>query len=121
MTDIRLSEVVVDRDRFRVGPIDLEIRSGSATVLLGPSGAGKTSLLRGIAGFLPLRQGAVRVDGTAVERSPPERRGFGFVPPGLGLFPTGGYAERELSPRPAGDAGCACAGPAVDRALRVSP
>ncbi|HUZ79393.1 MAG TPA: ABC transporter ATP-binding protein [Thermoplasmata archaeon] len=87
MTDIRLSEVVVDRDRFRVGPIDLEIRSGSATVLLGPSGAGKTSLLRGIAGFLPLRQGAVRVDGVAVERSPPERRGFGFVPPGLGLFP----------------------------------
>ncbi|NNN17792.1 MAG: ABC transporter ATP-binding protein [Thermoplasmata archaeon] len=87
MTDVRLSEVVVDRDRFRVGPIDLEIRAGSATVLLGPSGAGKTSLLRGIAGFLPLRRGVVRVDGRSVERAPPERRGFGFVPPGLGLFP----------------------------------
>ncbi|MFZ0699957.1 MAG: ABC transporter ATP-binding protein [Thermoplasmata archaeon] len=87
LTDVILSNVVVDRDRFRIGPIDLELRSGSATVLLGPSGAGKTSLLRGIAGFLPLRRGTVRVDGAAVERSPPERRGFGFVPPGLGLLP----------------------------------
>lgn len=87
VTDVRLSGVVVDRDRFRIGPVDLELRSSSATVLLGPSGAGKTSLLRGIAGFLPLQGGSVQVDGNAVERSPPERRGFGFVPPGLGLLP----------------------------------
>jgi len=87
LSDVTLSEVVVDRERFRIGPVDLTIRSGSATVLLGPSGAGKTSLLRGIAGFLPLQRGTVRVDGTSVERAPPERRGFGFVPPGLGLLP----------------------------------
>ncbi len=87
MNDVTLSDVVVDRERFRIGPVDLTIRSGSATVLLGPSGAGKTSLLRGLAGFLPLQRGTVRVDGTAVEHAPPERRGFGFVPPGLGLLP----------------------------------
>lgn len=86
MTDLALSGVVVERGPFRIGPVDLEIRSGSATVLLGPSGAGKTSLLRGIAGFLPLRHGSVSVDGRSVDRAPPERRGFGFVPPGLGLL-----------------------------------
>lgn len=87
LTDVTLTGVRVDRESFRVGPVDLEIRSGSATVLLGPSGAGKTTLLRGIAGFLPLRQGTVRVDGASVDGFPPERRGFGFVPPGLGLLP----------------------------------
>jgi ABC-type Fe3+/spermidine/putrescine transport system ATPase subunit len=29
----------------------------------------------------------VRLDGAPVDRRPPERRGFGFVPPNLGLFP----------------------------------
>ena len=75
------------RGTFRLGPVRFRVPDGSATVLLGPSGAGKTTLLRAIAGFLPLVGGRVRVDGTSVEALPVERRGFGFVPPNLGLFP----------------------------------
>lgn len=77
------------RGPFRLGPIGFHVPEGAATVLLGPSGAGKTTLLRALAGFLPLDGGSVRVDGEAVEALPPERRGFGFVPPTLGLFPHG--------------------------------
>ena len=89
---VLLSTLVVDeleavRGTFRLGPVGFRVPEGSATVLLGPSGAGKTTLLRAIAGFLPLAGGRVRVNGTPVEALPPERRGFGFVPPNLGLFP----------------------------------
>jgi molybdate transport system ATP-binding protein len=75
------------RGSFRLGPAAVTVPAGTATVVLGPSGAGKTTLLRAIAGFLPLASGSVRLDGTAVEQEPPERRRFGFVPPNLGLFP----------------------------------
>ena len=83
---LELSRVVVDRGEFRLGPVGLRVPDGTATVLLGPSGAGKTTLLRAIAGFLPLSGGTIGVDGARVDSLPPERRGFGFVPPDLGLF-----------------------------------
>ncbi len=87
MTEIKIRDLALDRGGFRLGPIDLSIRGGTATILLGPTGAGKTTLVRAVAGFLGLRRGSVEVDGAPVDREPPERRRFGFVPPGLGLFP----------------------------------
>ena len=87
VTGVTVRNLEVERGGFRLGPIDLAIEGGTAAILLGPSGAGKTTLLRAIAGFLGLREGSVEVDGVPVDREPPERRGFGFVPPSLGLFP----------------------------------
>ncbi len=87
MTEIQVEGLALRRGDFELGPIDLRVDGGTATVVLGPSGAGKTTLLRALAGFLPLRTGALWVDGQRVEREPPERRRFGFVPPGLGLLP----------------------------------
>jgi len=75
------------RGSFRLGPVDLAVPDGSATALLGRSGAGKTTLLRTLAGFLPSARGRIRLGPTSLDRLPPERRGFGFVPPNLGLFP----------------------------------
>jgi ABC-type Fe3+/spermidine/putrescine transport system ATPase subunit len=86
VSELELEEVRARRGAFRLGPVRLGVPAGSATVLLGPSGAGKTTLLRAVAGFLPLTGGSVRVDGTSVDALPPEQRGFGFVPPNLGLF-----------------------------------
>jgi putative spermidine/putrescine transport system ATP-binding protein len=87
VSDLTLADVQAERGTFHLGPVRFEVPAGSATVLLGPSGAGKTTLLRAIAGFLPLTNGNVRLDGARVDALPPERRGFGFVPPNLGLFP----------------------------------
>lgn len=86
MSDFEVVDLVAARGPFRLGPVRFDIPAGSATVLLGPSGSGKTTLLRAIAGFLPLKGGQVRVDGRSVEGLAPEQRGFGFVPPNLGLF-----------------------------------
>ena len=84
---LEVAGLTAGRGEFGLGPVDLHVGPGEATVVLGPSGAGKTTLLQAVAGFLPPRSGSVRLDGADLTRSPAERRNFGFVPPGLGLFP----------------------------------
>ena len=59
--------------------VDLEIPSGSLTALLGPSGGGKTTLLRVIAGLEQADAGRVEIDGVEATALPPQRRGVGFV------------------------------------------
>lgn len=41
---------------------------GRATALLGANGAGKSSLLEGIVGLVPIRAGSIEVDGVRVEK-----------------------------------------------------
>ncbi len=43
-----------------VGPADLRIERGVSTAIVGPSGMGKTSLFRALAGIWPFASGAVR-------------------------------------------------------------
>ena len=66
---------------------------GSLAVLVGPSGAGKTSLLRSIAGLMRPQRGYVSVAGTIVWESArglwvrPAQRGCGLVTQRPALFP----------------------------------
>jgi molybdate transport system ATP-binding protein len=74
----------------------LRVRAGlpaGVTAVMGPSGAGKTSLLEAIAGLRPAARGRVAVAGEVlVDASrgvalPPERRRIGYVPQDAALFP----------------------------------
>jgi ABC-type Fe3+/spermidine/putrescine transport system ATPase subunit len=73
-------------DGFHLGPVDLTLAPGRVVAVLGRSGAGKTTLLRTLAGFLPARSGRILRDGIDLTDRPPEARGLGYVPQGLGLF-----------------------------------
>jgi len=55
------------------------VPDGSLTALLGPSGGGKTTLLRVIAGLEAPDTGRVLFDGDDVTRAPARHRGIGFV------------------------------------------
>jgi ABC-type Fe3+/spermidine/putrescine transport system ATPase subunit len=57
-----------------VRDFNLEIRDGEMVSLLGPSGAGKTTILKVVAGLLAPRRGEIIIDGRAVTALPPERR-----------------------------------------------
>jgi sulfate transport system ATP-binding protein len=59
--------------------IDLTVGLGSLTALLGPSGGGKTTLLRVIAGLERADSGTVSIGGVDVAALPPQRRDVGFV------------------------------------------
>jgi spermidine/putrescine transport system ATP-binding protein len=63
------------------------ITGGEFFSLLGPSGCGKTTTLRMIAGFEAPTQGALRLEGTDVSRTPPHRRNVNTVFQHYALFP----------------------------------
>jgi sulfate transport system ATP-binding protein len=59
--------------------VSLSVPDGSLTALLGPSGGGKSTLLRVIAGLEAPDSGEVLFSGEAVTRLPAQERGVGFV------------------------------------------
>ena len=67
--------------------ITVTIPDDAYVSLLGPSGAGKTVLLRVIAGFEPPDAGAVRLGGQRIDDMPAHLRGIGFVFQNFALFP----------------------------------
>lgn len=67
--------------------VDLRIASGEFFCLLGPSGAGKTSFLRVVAGLESPDAGELLIDGESVTARPLQTRGVGMVAQGLGLWP----------------------------------
>ena len=59
--------------------VSLSVPDGSLTALLGPSGGGKSTLLRVIAGLETPDAGDVSFSGESVSALPPQKRGVGFV------------------------------------------
>ncbi|WP_455244052.1 ATP-binding cassette domain-containing protein [Petrachloros mirabilis] len=71
-----------------VDSVDLLIRHGEVYGLIGPDGAGKSSLMKAIAGVLTYDAGTVDVFGTAMDSERHAERvkpRLGFLPQGLGL------------------------------------
>jgi sulfate transport system ATP-binding protein len=59
--------------------VDLTVADGRLTALLGPSGGGKSTLLRIIGGLEQPDAGTVRINGQDATGVPPQRRNVGFV------------------------------------------
>ncbi|GBQ63073.1 nitrate/sulfonate/bicarbonate transporter ATP-binding protein [Ameyamaea chiangmaiensis NBRC 103196] len=66
--------------------VSLDIPDGAFVALIGPSGAGKTSLLRVIAGLDAHDGGQVFLDGMRMDQRPARERGVGFVFQNYALF-----------------------------------
>jgi urea transport system ATP-binding protein len=68
----------------------LEVASGTTACLMGRNGVGKTTLLKGVMGFLPPRSGHVAFEGHSINALPTDERarlGIGYVPQGRDIFP----------------------------------
>ena len=69
--------------------VHLELQSGRLLALLGRNGAGKSTCISAIMGFLASRTGAIMLDGRAIQAWSPEmicRGGIGLVPQGRRIF-----------------------------------
>ena len=85
----------IAQGRVLLSGINLAVRSGETLVLVGRSGAGKTTSLKLINRLLTATSGEVKVDGIAVQDWDPIklRRGIGYAIQDVGLFPH--YTVRE--------------------------
>ena len=70
-----------------VRDLSLFIEDGEFVVLLGPSGAGKTTTLRLITGLERPDQGSISINGRDVTRDPPGTRDIAFVFQQYSLYP----------------------------------
>lgn len=69
--------------------MSLEVPDRGVVALIGPNGHGKTTLLRTLSGFLPLRAGRIAFDGATIDRASVHSRvkgGLIHVPQGDQLF-----------------------------------
>jgi iron(III) transport system ATP-binding protein len=80
-----------DGEREVLRGIDVEAGPGEILCLLGPSGDGKTTLLRLVAGLEQLQAGRIELNGVVLAEPghevPPEERQVGFVFQDYALFP----------------------------------
>ena len=62
--DIEVTDLIVNSHdgKALLGPISFHLHESSQTALVGPSGAGKTSLINALLGFLPY-QGSIKING----------------------------------------------------------
>ncbi|MFE3837157.1 ABC transporter ATP-binding protein [Pseudogemmobacter sonorensis] len=92
-----MAETLLDIAGLRAGygriPIlhgaDLSLRTGECLGILGHNGMGKTTLLRTIAGHLPVTGGTLRFRGQGIARQSAARRarlGLGLIPQGRQIF-----------------------------------
>ncbi len=70
-----------------VRDLSFTVDDGEFVVLLGPSGAGKTTTLRLITGLEQPDKGAILIDGRDVTRDPPGSRDIAFVFQQYSLYP----------------------------------
>ncbi|CAG9183124.1 ABC transporter ATP-binding protein [Cupriavidus pampae] len=76
-----------------VKSMNLSVEQGEFVSLLGPSGCGKTTCLQMIAGFTPVSQGRITLDGRDITHARPNTRGLGIVFQSYALFPHMTVAE----------------------------
>ncbi|MEI6612262.1 ABC transporter ATP-binding protein [Polynucleobacter sp.] len=71
--------------------VSFALRKDTVLALLGRNGAGKTTCISSIIGFLPDRQGSIELDGVQLQKLSPEKichAGIGIVPQGRRIFPS---------------------------------
>src|SRR6266852_711907 len=90
-----------------IDQVNLTARRGAITAIVGPNRAGKSTLLKAVAGLIRPTAGRVFVKGKEVTGQPVEtlvRRGIAYIPQGDNVFPDltirenldmGGYARKS--------------------------
>lgn len=78
--------------RTIVEGLDLEVRPGAVTTVIGPNGCGKSTVLRALGRLLPARSGQVVLDGKRIDRTPTRE-----VAKVLGILPQSPAAPEGLT------------------------
>lgn len=88
MPEVELVDVSKSFGRVKaIDHLSLRVEDGEYFTLIGPTGQGKTTILKLIAGLVKPDEGEIYINGKSVTDLPPEDRGVGFVFETFSLFP----------------------------------
>lgn len=88
--------------------IDLDVREGKVTTLIGRNGMGKTTTIRCLMGLLTPMEGTIHIAGEDLTGAPPfkvAQAGLGLVPEGRQVFPSLSVVENLRATARARDGG----------------
>jgi len=84
---LKLQNIFLKNGNFELKDINLHIKKGTVCAILGPSGAGKSTILNAILGLKRVNSGTILLKDNKITNLAVEKRGFGYVPQNLALFP----------------------------------
>jgi PrtD family type I secretion system ABC transporter len=90
----RITVAAPDSGRVLLSDVEFQVQSGQALGIIGPSGGGKTTLVRALTGIWPVLRGSVRLDGAELTQWQDEDLGHhvGYLPQDVSLL-DGSVAE----------------------------
>ena len=106
MATLKIENVVKTYGRTTaLGGLSLDVADGEFFVILGPSGAGKTTTLKSIAGLVDIDEGAVHIGGRDVTLVEPYHRNVAMAFESYALYPQKTLKDNLASPLRSGRSG----------------
>lgn len=87
MSRLSIEKINISVGSFKVSDVTLTIKDHQYFVLMGPTGSGKSLLLKAICGLIPIDSGSISLNETDITHFQPRFRKIGYVPQDSGLFP----------------------------------
>jgi len=81
-----IDQVSITAGTFSLGPVTLVVPRGEYCVLMGPTGTGKSLLVKAVCGLQPITGGRIIINGRDVSGYEPRYRAIGYVPQQSALF-----------------------------------
>ena len=106
MAELELNQLTKTYGKITaLSELDLSIGDGEFFVILGPSGAGKTTTLKSIAGLVDVDHGSVHIGGIDMTQVEPYHRNVAMAFESYALYPQKTVAENLASPLKSGRTG----------------
>jgi len=84
---LQVESLTVQLGGFQLQDINLSCNTGEYHILMGPTGSGKSSLIKSILGLNKVQSGVIRLGNRDITHCSPEERRMGYVPQNYALFP----------------------------------